>query len=128
TRQRCKVDGCNVASRNSPQELPLSVFERRGRSVATLALFAFALLALLALLARPALADTPAAGRTSQADASPTTIAGRYSPYEQASIDQALAKLGRELDPAPEGKTVEGIDVVTLDVIEPRDPAPNALN
>ncbi|MET0591181.1 MAG: hypothetical protein ABW133_00675, partial [Polyangiaceae bacterium] len=28
----------------------------------------------------------------------------------------------------PEGKVVEGIDIVTLDVVEPRDPAPGALN
>src|SRR5262245_20312312 len=63
-----------------------------------------------------------------RAEGEPTTIAGRYSPYEQASIDQALAELGTELDPSPEGKTVEGIDVVTLDVIEKRDPAPGFLN
>src|SRR5205814_9253257 len=31
-------------------------------------------------------------------------------------------------DPAPEGKTIEGIDVVSYDVIEPRDPAPALLN
>jgi hypothetical protein len=63
-----------------------------------------------------------------RAEAEPTTIAGRYSPYEQDSIDQAVTELKTELDPSPEGKTVEGIDVVTLDVIEPRDPAPGFLN
>jgi hypothetical protein len=65
---------------------------------------------------------------TLRAEGEPTTIAGRFSPYEQVSIDQALAELKTELDPSPDGKTVEGIDVVTLDVIEPRDPAPGLLN
>jgi hypothetical protein len=51
-----------------------------------------------------------------------------FSPYEKESIDDALAHLGTRLDPRPQGKIVEAIDVVTLDVIEPRDPAPSALN
>src|SRR5205823_5580229 len=74
------------------------------------------------LLSSLALAIVLVAGpsRFARADDTPTTRAGRYSPYEQASIDQALAKLGSELDPAPEGKTIEGIDVVSYDVIEPR--------
>lgn len=55
-------------------------------------------------------------------------VARTYSPYEVASIEEALSGLGAQLDEAPEGKTVEGIDVVTLDVVEPRDPAPRALN
>jgi hypothetical protein len=67
----------------------------------------------------------PAAAR---AEGEPKTIAGQYSPYEKASIDQAVATLGTGLDLQPEGKTVEGIDVVTFDVIEPRDPAPRILN
>jgi hypothetical protein len=36
--------------------------------------------------------------------------------------------LGTRVAADPEGKIVEGIDVVTLDVVEPRDPAPRALN
>jgi hypothetical protein len=39
-----------------------------------------------------------------------------------------VATLGTRVAADPEGKLVEGIDVVTLDVIEPRDPAPRALN
>jgi hypothetical protein len=62
------------------------------------------------------------------ADDGPSTVARSYSPYEQASIDQAVGQLETKLDRAAEGKIVEGIDVVTLDVIEPRDPAPSALN
>jgi hypothetical protein len=65
---------------------------------------------------------------TARAEGEPKSVTGGYSPYEKASIDQAVAKLGTSADPDPEGKVVEGIDIVTLDVIEPRDPAPSFLN
>jgi hypothetical protein len=68
---------------------------------------------------------TPGAAR---ADDEPSTVSHSYSPYEEASIDEAAAQLETKPDSAPEGKIIEGIDVVTLDVIEPRDPAPAALN
>ena len=58
------------------------------------------------------------------AQADPTSAAAAYSPYEQATIDEATARLESRVDPDPEGKVVEGVDVVTLDVIERRDPAP----
>lgn len=51
-----------------------------------------------------------------------------YSSYESATIERALARLGATLDPAPEGKIVEGVDVVPFEVIEDRDPAPSFLN
>ncbi|WP_438014591.1 hypothetical protein WMF18_27305 [Sorangium sp. So ce315] len=51
-----------------------------------------------------------------------------YSSYERATLERALARLGAMLDPAPEGKIVEGIDVVPFEVIEDRDPAPGFLN
>ncbi|WP_437874962.1 hypothetical protein [Sorangium sp. So ce513] len=51
-----------------------------------------------------------------------------YSSYERATLERALARLGATLDPAPEGKIVEGIDVVPFEVIEDRDPAPGFLN
>ncbi|MGK3991869.1 hypothetical protein [Sorangium sp. So ce1024] len=51
-----------------------------------------------------------------------------YSSYERATLERALARLGATLDPAPEGKLVEGIDVVPFEVIEDRDPAPGFLN
>jgi len=63
-----------------------------------------------------------------RAEGEPKSVTGSYSPYEKASIDQAVVTLGTSTDPEPEGKIVEGIDVVTLDVIEPRDPAPSFLN
>ncbi|WP_437567406.1 hypothetical protein [Sorangium sp. So ce542] len=61
------------------------------------------------------------------ADAAPRQLEG-YSSYERATIERTLARLGATLDPAPEGKIVEGIDVVPYEVIEDRDPAPSFLN
>lgn len=51
-----------------------------------------------------------------------------YSRYEQETISRALRRVGGRVDPAPEGKLIEGIQVVTFDVIEDRDPAPQFLN
>ncbi len=65
---------------------------------------------------------------TLYAEGEPGPAASGYSPYEQASIDEATARLGSRVDADPEGKVVEGVDIVTLDVIEPRDPAPGVLN
>ena len=62
------------------------------------------------------------------ADEAPASLAGEYSSYEQASIDEALGARKLQLDDSPEGKTIEAIDVVSLDVIEKRDPAPGFLN
>jgi len=50
------------------------------------------------------------------------------SEYEKESIRLALADIGAEREPSPEGKRVEDIDIVTLDVIEKRDPFPRFLN
>ena len=60
-----------------------------------------------------------------------TTVTGRpLSPYEAARVQAAFEILGGnvELEQEPEGKIIEGIDVVPLDVIEPTDPAPQLLN
>ena len=67
--------------------------------------------------------DSTAAG-----EPAPTLRAKVYSPYEQAAIDAALADRHEVEEPAPEGKLLEGIDILTLDVIEPRDPAPMIIN
>lgn len=50
-----------------------------------------------------------------------------YSPYELETIQNGLRRTGRELEPQPEGKIIEGVDVITLEVIEPRDPIPLRL-
>ena len=51
-----------------------------------------------------------------------------YSLYEQQTIADVLAARGESLDPNPEGKRVERVEVVRLDVFEPRDPLPQWLN
>lgn len=72
----------------------------------------------------------------------PAERGGVYSTYEDQTIDQVLASLGApgspvrsgvpvkhaERDPDPEGKTIEHVDVVPLDVIEQRDPLPLWVN
>src|SRR5262249_30107933 len=55
------------------------------------------------------------------------------SPYEQDTIRHVLARRpGDVVDPRPEGKTIERIDIVALEVLEDRDPLPtfakNILN
>ncbi len=54
----------------------------------------------------------------------PTLRAQEFSPYEHRAIDDALASLHTTIDDAPEGKTLEGIDVVSLDVLDHNDPVP----
>ncbi len=51
-----------------------------------------------------------------------------YSPYEEQTIDEVLAGLHRVRDPNPEGKIVERVDIVRLDVFEKRDVLPHWLN
>jgi hypothetical protein len=70
------------------------------------------------LVARGAAADPPPAAERAQV----------YSPYEIETIALALDSVHAHLDPRPEGKIVERVDVVPLEVIERRDPAPRFLN
>ena len=70
----------------------------------------------------------PIGSANAAGEPAPTLRSKVYSPYEQAAIDAALAELHAVEDPAPDGKVLEGIDIRTLDVIEPRDPAPGILN
>jgi hypothetical protein len=63
----------------------------------------------------------PAAARAD--GGAPVTIHGQsYSPYEKESLDQALVDLHAEIDPSPDGKIYEGAEIVTLEVLEERDP------
>lgn len=50
-----------------------------------------------------------------------------YSPYERQSIAQAARELKATVDPEPEGKIVESIELRPLDVFEPRDPLPDVI-
>ncbi|MDB4935813.1 MAG: outer membrane protein assembly factor YaeT precursor [Labilithrix sp.] len=57
----------------------------------------------------------------------PTSKSFEYSPYERETIARALEATGLELDPAPEGKIVERIDTLRLEVLEDRDPIPEEV-
>ena len=58
----------------------------------------------------------------------PRSLTGSYSRYEQETIDAEIARLGGKIDPNAEGKTIERIEIVSLEVIEPRDPIPELVN
>lgn len=72
----------------------------------------------------------------------PAERGGVYSSYEDETIALVLASLGApgsptragvplkpaQREPAPEGKTIERVDIVPLDVIERRDPLPLWVN
>lgn len=49
-----------------------------------------------------------------------------YSAYEQETIAEVLSSLHRVRDPEPEGKTIERVDIVPLNVFERRDLIPGA--
>jgi hypothetical protein len=51
----------------------------------------------------------------------------RYSAYEQSVIRSALGQ-GERIDPNPEGKRIEHIRFVLVDVFDERDPVPKWLN
>ncbi len=52
----------------------------------------------------------------------------RLSPYEQRTLMDVLQARREVVDEAPEGKEIEAIEVVSLNVIQPQDPAPLWLN
>lgn len=64
----------------------------------------------------------PAVG--SSASVSPAPLTRELSSYEQESLDIALQKTHSVREPFPEGKTIEGIDIVSLEVLEERDGLP----
>lgn len=51
-----------------------------------------------------------------------------YSALERSVIEQKLAEHGLSLEPAPEGKSIEDIEIITLDVFDERDPMPDFVN
>jgi hypothetical protein len=69
-----------------------------------------------------AVALTPNAGAD---DSPPPTLRSQeFSPYERRAITDALASLHATADDAPEGKTLEGVDIVSLEVLDHNDPVP----
>ncbi|HTM43483.1 MAG TPA: hypothetical protein VL137_00935 [Polyangiaceae bacterium] len=69
---------------------------------------------------------TVLSGEASAAD--PPAAQRELSQYEKESVAIALERLKGEREPNPEGKAVESIEVVPLDMIDDRDPWPNFLN
>lgn len=49
------------------------------------------------------------------------------SAYERETVDMVVDSLGVEIEPEPEGKIIESIEVRPLDVLEYRDPLPEPL-
>jgi len=58
----------------------------------------------------------------------PKSVTHEYSAYEKESIRLAIAQTNLQLETSPEGKIIEGYDVVNLDVFEKRDPVPTFFN
>jgi hypothetical protein len=58
----------------------------------------------------------------------PAERATVYSPYELETIGRVFHTLNATVDPAPEGKTIERVDVIPIDVFEDRDFLPLWLN
>jgi hypothetical protein len=85
---------------------------------------------------RPALVSLAAAAfavlfvRPARADDAPPPAqrAHVYSSYEDETIAEVLASRGAAEDPDPEGKIVERVDIVPLEVFEKRDVLPRFLN
>ncbi len=82
---------------------------------------------LLSVALAPLLLSAVASARPRN-PAEPESRTGVYSRYEQETIALVAKRRGFRVDPEPEGKLIEAIDVVALEVIEPRDPAPRLLN
>ncbi len=57
----------------------------------------------------------------------PTSQTTEYSQYEKETIAEALEAVGAKIDPAPEGKIIERVDVVRYPVLDRRDPGPEML-
>ncbi|QDE92595.1 hypothetical protein BHS06_28460 [Myxococcus xanthus] len=84
-------------------------------------------LSLPALLVATFLAAAPSSSEASS-DAPAQGLASAIDNYEDALIDEALARHGRVLEPAPEGKILEEVLVATEDVVAEIDPFPDFLN
>ena len=75
----------------------------------------------VALAASPGAADEPAQlPASSEHDG--------YSKLERSVIEQKLSERGLSSEPAPDGKLIEDIQIVTLDVFDERDPMPDFVN
>lgn len=62
-----------------------------------------------------------------RAQQKPTSQTFEYSPYEKETIVRALAATGAKIDPAPDGKIIEGVETFRIEVLEDRDPIPEQV-
>jgi hypothetical protein len=74
------------------------------------------------------LAGAAVALRAGPAAGDPRSLTYRYSGYEQEAIRDAESALGAQVDPFPEGKSIERIDFVRLDPIDRHDPLPMVVD
>ena len=79
------------------------------------------------LLLVTALALAPASARA-QGAPPPAERLHEYSTYESQTLAEVMADLHLSQDPAAEGKVIERVEVVPLDVFEARDVLPQWLN
>jgi hypothetical protein len=101
---------------------------RRAPAGVTLALALATTVIVVAAGGRPTPAMAQGAGTLAPRQRAPESRTGAYSTYERGTIERVLARRGEALEPAPEGRELEAIDVEVLEVIEDRDPAPGFLN
>lgn len=87
-------------------------------------------LRLLALACLVSAAWPPAAAVAANQQSSNASNAAtrRYSPLELERIRRALARARGKLEPRPQGKRIESIEIVALPVFEPEDAVPQFLN
>lgn len=54
----------------------------------------------------------------------------RLTPYELQTLTESAARIGwsSERDPAPEGKPIEAVEIIVLDVFDEHDPVPDFFN
>jgi outer membrane protein assembly factor BamA len=68
-------------------------------------------------------------GRAAAAEAPGAALPKRrFSALEEERIRRALVRQGGTADPTPDGKRIESIEIVALDVFEPEDAVPQFLN
>jgi len=75
-----------------------------------------------------ALAATCSPSARAQTAPAAATQANKYSAYEAEALTLALRSHHASIDPEPDGKLLEAVDIVALDVFEPRDPVPTFLD
>ena len=98
------------------------------RSIIPIALFAFVTIDVRAAQTQTAESSKSVASHLASSSSESAVGSLNLSPYEQETLEIVLSQRHLEIEPVPEGKLLEGVDVVPLDVFEKRDPAPGFLN